>query len=107
VTTSPTSNRCQAALRRYDAPIGSYEFCARLLGGTGVMTPGAAFDIERTVRIGFADDTEILCTGLDRSARSSTASPRTDSRQEGERSPAMGQVTARTVTRLQEHGRLR
>ncbi|MEV5646124.1 aminotransferase class I/II-fold pyridoxal phosphate-dependent enzyme [Streptomyces flaveolus] len=53
------------ALLRYHAPIGSYEFCTRLLQETGVMfTPGAAFDIEHTVRIGFADDTETLRTGL-------------------------------------------
>ncbi|WP_030622396.1 aminotransferase [Streptomyces sclerotialus] len=53
------------ALLRYDAPIGSYEFCTRLLKETGVMfTPGAAFDIEHTVRIGFADDTDTLRTGL-------------------------------------------
>jgi aspartate/methionine/tyrosine aminotransferase len=53
------------ALLRYEAPIGSYEFCTRLLEDTGVMfTPGAAFDIEHTVRIGFADDTETLRTGL-------------------------------------------
>lgn len=54
------------ALLRYHAPIGSYEFCTRLLQETGVMfTPGAAFDIEHTVRIGFADDTQTLCTGLE------------------------------------------
>ena len=53
------------ALLRYHAPIGSYEFCTRLLERTGVMfTPGAAFDIEHTVRIGFADDTDALRTGL-------------------------------------------
>ncbi|MFF7411996.1 aminotransferase [Streptomyces lydicus] len=53
------------ALLRYDAPIGSYEFCTRLLRQTGVLfTPGAAFDIEHTLRIGFADDTQTLCTGL-------------------------------------------
>ncbi|GAA0448274.1 aminotransferase [Streptomyces olivaceiscleroticus] len=53
------------ALLRYTAPIGSYDFCTRLLKDTGVMfTPGAAFDIEHTVRIGFADDTETLRTGL-------------------------------------------
>ncbi|MCX5262368.1 hypothetical protein OOK27_51085 [Streptomyces canus] len=53
-------------LLRYNAPIGSYEFCTRLLVETGVMfTPGAAFDIEHTVRIGFADDAETLCTGLE------------------------------------------
>ncbi|MFJ3777251.1 aminotransferase [Streptomyces sp. NPDC090075] len=54
------------ALLRYRAPLGSYEFCTRLLQETGVMfTPGAAFDIEHTVRIGFADDTETLRTGLE------------------------------------------
>ncbi|MEU9454888.1 aminotransferase [Streptomyces sp. NPDC048277] len=54
------------ALLRYRAPIGSYEFCTRLLERTGVIfTPGAAFGIEHTVRIGFADDTETLRTGLD------------------------------------------
>ncbi|MEH0580312.1 aminotransferase [Streptomyces sp. B21-108] len=53
------------ALLRYRTPIGSYEFCTRLLEQTGVMfTPGAAFGIEHTVRIGFADDTETLRTGL-------------------------------------------
>ncbi|MEU6762473.1 aminotransferase [Streptomyces sp. NPDC046853] len=53
------------ALLRYRAPIGSYEFCTRLLQETGVMfTPGAAFGIEHTVRIGFADDTPTLRTGL-------------------------------------------
>ncbi|MDI3405168.1 aminotransferase [Streptomyces cavernicola] len=57
------------ALLRYrlpaELPMGSYEFCTRLLEETGVMfTPGAAFDIEHTVRIGFADDTETLRTGL-------------------------------------------
>ncbi|WP_051831729.1 hypothetical protein [Streptomyces violens] len=54
------------ALLHYNAPIGSYEFCTRLLQETGVMfTPGAAFDIEHTVRIGFADDTRTLRTGLE------------------------------------------
>ncbi|MFF8371839.1 aminotransferase [Streptomyces lydicus] len=53
------------ALLRYDAQIGSYEFCTRLLQQTGVLfTPGAAFDIEHTLRIGFADDTHTLRTGL-------------------------------------------
>ncbi|MGV4988419.1 hypothetical protein ACVB8X_34775 [Streptomyces sp. NRAIS4] len=30
-----------------------------------MVTPGAAFGIEHTVRIGFADDTRVLRTGLD------------------------------------------
>lgn len=29
-----------------------------------MFTPGAAFDIEHTVRIGLADDTQTLRTGL-------------------------------------------
>ncbi|WP_211767943.1 aminotransferase [Kutzneria sp. CA-103260] len=59
----PTSGT--TALVRYHAPIGSYEFCTRLLERTGVMvTPGAAFDIEHTIRIGYADDTDTLRTGL-------------------------------------------
>lgn len=54
------------ALLRYSAPLGSYDFCTQLLEQTGVMlTPGAAFDIEGTVRIGFADDTATLRTGLE------------------------------------------
>ncbi|MFD8328191.1 aminotransferase [Streptomyces lydicus] len=58
------------ALVRYDAPIGSYEFCTRLLRQTGVLfTPGAAFDIEHTLRIGFADDTQTLRTGLRRTGQ--------------------------------------
>ncbi|MCL6299453.1 aminotransferase [Streptomyces kronopolitis] len=53
------------ALLRYDAPMDSYEFCTHLLKEMGVLlTPGAAFGIEHTVRIGFADDTRTLCTGL-------------------------------------------
>ncbi|MDR1799582.1 MAG: aminotransferase class I/II-fold pyridoxal phosphate-dependent enzyme [Bifidobacteriaceae bacterium] len=54
------------ALLRYSPPLGSYDFCTRLLEDTGVMfTPGAAFGIEGTVRIGFADDTDNLKVGLD------------------------------------------
>ncbi|GAA1854193.1 aminotransferase [Brevibacterium marinum] len=54
------------ALIRYDADIGSYDFCTRLLEAAGVMfTPGDAFDIPKTFRIGFADDKEVLTTGLE------------------------------------------
>lgn len=53
------------ALIHYAADIGSYDFCTQLLDDTGVMfTPGDAFDIPHTFRIGFADDTETLRTGL-------------------------------------------
>lgn len=54
------------ALLRYDAPIDSYALCVRLLEETGVMlTPGDAFGVPGTVRIGYAYDTETLQTGLD------------------------------------------
>jgi aspartate/methionine/tyrosine aminotransferase len=53
------------ALLRYDHDLPSYEFCVRLLEQTGVMfTPGSAFEIEHTLRIGFADDTAALRSGL-------------------------------------------
>lgn len=53
------------ALIRYTADIDSYDLCRRLLDAHGVMfTPGDAFDISRTFRIGFADDAETLRTGL-------------------------------------------
>lgn len=43
----------------YDAELESYEFCRRLLDEHGVMyTPGDAFDIPCTFRIGFANDTD-------------------------------------------------
>lgn len=53
------------ALIHYDADIDSYDFCTQLLEDAGVMfTPGDAFDIPRTFRIGFADDKETLKAGL-------------------------------------------
>lgn len=53
------------SLIRYTADIDSYDFCRRLLDEHGVMfTPGDAFDISRTFRVGFADDTETLRSGL-------------------------------------------
>ncbi|MDN5585044.1 MAG: aminotransferase [Brevibacterium sp.] len=53
------------ALLGYDADIDSYDFCRRLLAEHGVMfTPGDAFGIPKTLRIGFADDHEVLKTGL-------------------------------------------
>ena len=54
------------ALVAYSAPIGSYDFCTQLMERTGVMvTPGAAFDIEGTFRVGFADSTDTLEKGLE------------------------------------------
>lgn len=53
-------------LLNYDLDIGSYEFCRRLMDETGVLlTPGAAFEMEGTVRIGFGNGTDALLGGLD------------------------------------------
>ena len=50
---------------KLDIPISSREFCIDLLEKTGVMlTPGDAFDMEGYVRIGYANDLEILEAGL-------------------------------------------
>ena len=55
------------ALLRYDFDMPSRDFCVRLLEETGVMlTPGSALDMEGYVRIGFANDPEILKAGLAR-----------------------------------------
>lgn len=51
----------------FDLAMTSREFCVALLQETGVMfTPGEAFDMEGTVRIGFANAPEILRAGLKR-----------------------------------------
>lgn len=53
------------ALIGYDAEVDSYDFCRGLLEAHGVMfTPGDAFGIPCTFRIGFADDNDTLRTGL-------------------------------------------
>lgn len=55
------------ALLRYDLPLGSDAFCRRLLDETGVLlVPGAAFGIEGTVRLGFANRAADLAEGLPR-----------------------------------------
>jgi aspartate/methionine/tyrosine aminotransferase len=47
----------------------SREFCVDLLQQTGVMlTPGDAFDMEGYVRIGYANNTDVLVAGLERLA---------------------------------------
>ncbi|MGI9614927.1 MAG: aminotransferase class I/II-fold pyridoxal phosphate-dependent enzyme [Acidimicrobiales bacterium] len=52
-------------LVRYALDVNSYELCRELLTETGVMfTPGDAFGVPNTFRIGFGDDTEQLRTGL-------------------------------------------
>ncbi len=57
------------AFVRLDIPMGSEAFCTGLLAETGVLfTPGAAFDIEGHVRIGFACATDVLREGLARTS---------------------------------------
>jgi aspartate/methionine/tyrosine aminotransferase len=53
------------AMLKLDIPMSSREFCIDLLKKTGVMlTPGDAFDMEGYVRIGYANEREILEAGL-------------------------------------------
>lgn len=55
------------ALLKYDLPLSSEEFCTRLLDETGVMLlPGSALDMEGHLRIGYANNPEILREGLSR-----------------------------------------
>jgi aspartate/methionine/tyrosine aminotransferase len=55
------------ALLKYDFDISSREFCVRLLTETGVMfTPGSVLHMEGWLRIGYANDPEILKAGLER-----------------------------------------
>lgn len=55
------------ALLKYDFDIPSREFCVRLLEETGVMfTPGSVLHMEGWLRIGYANDPEILKAGLER-----------------------------------------
>lgn len=53
------------ALLKYDFPMSSREFCTTLLKETGVMfTPGSVLDMEGYVRIGYANNPDILKEGL-------------------------------------------
>ncbi len=55
------------ALVYYDKPMPSYELCVKLLETKGVLfTPGAAFEMEGAVRIGYAFDSKTLREGLDK-----------------------------------------
>jgi aspartate/methionine/tyrosine aminotransferase len=56
------------AFLRYDVPgLSSEAFCTGLLEAESVLlVPGEAFDIEDHVRIGYANDPEVLVAGLDR-----------------------------------------
>lgn len=53
------------ALLKYDLPLGSREFCVGLLERHGVMfTPGVVLDMESYVRIGFANNHNVMQQGL-------------------------------------------
>ena len=55
------------ALLKYDLPMSSRDLCIALLQETGVMfTPGSVLEMEGYVRIGYANNPEILRTGLQR-----------------------------------------
>jgi aspartate/methionine/tyrosine aminotransferase len=57
------------AMLKIDVSMTSREFCVDLLQQTGVMlTPGDAFDMEGYVRIGYANNTDVLVAGLERLA---------------------------------------
>ena len=55
------------ALLKYDLDLPSRDFCVGLLQDTGVMlTPGSVMEMEGWVRIGYANDAQILRDGLAR-----------------------------------------
>ncbi len=55
------------ALVKIELPIKSYDFCVKLLQTTGVMfTPGAAMGMEGFIRVGYANNPEVLRAGLSR-----------------------------------------
>jgi aspartate/methionine/tyrosine aminotransferase len=55
------------ALLKLEWPVASHDFCTRLMEKTGVMlVPGSAMDMEGHVRIGFANNGEVLREGLQR-----------------------------------------
>ena len=57
------------AMLKIETAMTSREFCLKLLEETGVMfTPGDAFDMDEYVRIGFANDPQVLHDGLDKTA---------------------------------------
>jgi aspartate/methionine/tyrosine aminotransferase len=52
-------------LLQYDLPMTANELCRRLQEDTGVMLlPGSCFDMEKCLRIGFANNREDLILGL-------------------------------------------
>ena len=59
------------ALLHYDLPLTSEEFCLQLFRTNGAfLTPGSCFDLEGTVRIGYAYETDVLTEGLEKKYQS-------------------------------------
>jgi len=55
------------ALVKYEFDIPAREFCVQLLNETGVMfTPGSVLEMEGWVRIGYANNPDILRAGLEK-----------------------------------------
>ena len=55
------------ALVYYDKDIPSYDLCVRLIREKGLLfTPGECFEMEGSVRIGYAFDSKLLRQGLDK-----------------------------------------
>ena len=55
------------ALLKYEYAIPSRDFCIKILENTGVLfAPGGAMEMEGWIRIGYANDTEILAAGLEK-----------------------------------------
>ena len=53
------------ALIYYDYGLDSVEFCTRMYHETGAfVTPGACFEEEKSMRVGYANDRETLTAGL-------------------------------------------
>ena len=70
------------ALLKYDFDMPSRDFCVQLLDATGVMlTPGSVMHMEGWLRIGFANNPEILKAGLARMSQFIASLPRSDSGQ--------------------------
>lgn len=61
--TKPMAGTTALVYYNYDVP--SYEFCERMYHETGAfVTPGDCFEQPRSVRIGYASDTQVLKDGL-------------------------------------------
>ncbi|WP_028778311.1 aminotransferase [Shimazuella kribbensis] len=55
------------ALLHFDLPLTSEDFCLQLFRANGAfLTPGSCFDLEGTVRIGYACATDVLIQGLEK-----------------------------------------